>query len=102
MLNDIDILLNLSLYLFIIGVVGVAIGRKNLINVVCSIELIFLAAMINFVNFSYFLKEINGYAMSLFLLVVIAVNIIAVLSVTMVYFRKHDTIKIKEIDSLRG
>ncbi len=98
----VDILLNLGLCLFMIGFITIITGRKNIINIFCGFELIFLAAILNFINFAHFQKTFSGYSMALFLLVIIAIHAVAILSVAMVYFRKHDTTKIKEINTMRG
>lgn len=43
----------LSSLLFLIGVFGIFLNRKNIIIILMSIELILLAVNINFVSFSF-------------------------------------------------
>ena len=58
----------LSSLLFLIGVFGIFLNRKNVIIILMSIELILLAVNINFVSFSYFLGDLTGQIFSLFVL----------------------------------
>ena len=57
-LFNLPILINhyliLSSLIFLLGVVGIFLNRKNVINILMSIELILLGVNINFVAFSYF------------------------------------------------
>ena len=46
----------LSSLIFLLGVVGIFLNRKNVITILMSIELILLGVNINFVAFSYSLK----------------------------------------------
>ena len=49
----------LSSLLFLIGVFGIFLNRKNIIIILMSIELILLSVNINFVSFSYFLGDLK-------------------------------------------
>ena len=60
----------LSSLLFLIGVFGIFLNRKNIIIILMSIELILLAVNINFVSFSFFLGDLTGQIFSLFILTV--------------------------------
>ena len=55
---EIQHFLILSSLLFLIGVFGIFLNRKNVIIILMSIELILLAVNINFVSFSYFLGDL--------------------------------------------
>ena len=58
----------LSSLLFLIGVFGIFLNRKNIIIILMSIELILLAVNINFVSFSFYLGDLTGQIFSLFIL----------------------------------
>ena len=60
--------LTLSSMLFLVGVFGIFLNRKNIIIILMSIELILLSVNINFVSFSYFLIDLVGQFFTLFLL----------------------------------
>ena len=58
--------------LFIIGVFGLFLNRKNVIILLMSIELMLLAVNINLVAFSNFLGDLIGQVFTLFVLTVAA------------------------------
>ena len=62
----------LSSIVFSIGFLGIFINRKNIISILMSIELMLLAANINFVGFSNVLDDLYGQIFALFVLVVAA------------------------------
>ena len=77
----------LSSLLFLIGVFGIFLNRKNVIIILMSIELILLAVNINFVSFSYFLGDLTGQIFSLFVLTVAAAEAAIGLAILVCFFR---------------
>ena len=94
--------LTLSAIIFTIGVAGIFLNRKNIIVILMSIELILLAVNINLVSFSVFLGDLTGQIFSLFILTVAAAEAAIGLAIIVVYFRNAGTIRVEEIDKLKG
>ena len=94
--------LTLGAIIFTIGVVGVFLNRKNLIVILMSIELILLSVNINLVSFSIFLNDLSGQIFTLFILTVAAAEAAIGLAIIVVYYRNAETIRVEEIDSLKG
>ena len=94
--------LTLGAVIFSIGVIGIFLNRKNIIVILMSIELILLAVNINLVSFSIFLGDLAGQVFTLFILTVAAAEAAIVLAIIVVYFRNSGTIRVEEIDKLRG
>jgi NADH-quinone oxidoreductase subunit K len=94
--------LTLGAIIFTIGVVGIFLNRKNIIVVLMSIELILLAVNINLVSFSIYLDDLAGQVFTLFILTVAAAEAEIGLAIIVVYFRNAGTIRIEEIDKLKG
>lgn len=92
----------LSALLFAIGMLGILINRRNLLVLLMTIELIFLAANMNFIAFSYFLHDIHGQLFVLFSLAVAAAESAIGLAILIVLFRKKRTINVEDLDQLRG
>ena len=88
--------------IFTIGVVGIFLNRKNIIVVLMSIELILLAVNINLVSFSIYLDDLAGQVFTLFILTVAAAEAAIGLAIIVVYFRNAGTIRVEEIDKLKG
>jgi len=94
--------LTLGAIIFTIGVVGIFLNRKNIIVILMSIELILLAVNINLVSFSIFLNNLTGQIFTLFILTVAAAEAAIGLAIIVVYYRNSGTIRIEEINNLKG
>jgi len=94
--------LTLGAIIFTIGVAGIFLNRKNIIVILMSIELILLAVNINLVSFSAFLNDLSGQIFTLFILTVAAAEAAIGLAIIVVYFRNAGTIRVEEIDKLKG
>ena len=64
--------LTVAATLFVIGIFGIFLNRKNVIILLMSIELMLLAVNINLVAFSSFLGDLVGQVFTLFVLTVAA------------------------------
>ena len=94
--------LMLAALLFGLGVAGIILNRKNLIVLLMSVELILLAVNTNFIAFSYFLQNAVGEVFVFFILTVAAAEAAIGLAILLVFYRKHGTIEVQNLDALRG
>lgn len=94
--------LMLSTLIFMIGVAGIFLNRRNIMILLMCIELMLLAVNINFVAFSHYLGDISGQIFSLFILTVAAAEIAIGLAITVLYFRNRGNISIEETNRMRG
>ncbi len=92
----------LAAIIFAIGLAGVFLNRKNIIVILMSIELILLAVNINLVSFSIFINDLTGQIFTLFILTVAAAEAAIGLAIIVVYYRNSGTIRVEEIDQLKG
>lgn len=92
----------LSVILFTIGVCGIFLGRKNIINIMMAIEVILLAVNINFVAFSSYLGDIKGQIFTFFILTVAAAEAAIGLAILVTYYRNKGSIQVEDINSLKG
>ena len=92
----------LSSMIFLLGVFGIFLNRKNVINILMSIELILLGVNINFIAFSYFSSDLIGQIFSLFILTVAAAEAAIGLAILVVYFRNKGSIDVKDVNVLKG
>ena len=88
--------------IFTIGVVGIFLNRKNIIVILMSIEFIFLAVNINLVSFSIYMNDLVGQIFTLFILTVAAAEAAIGLAIIVIYYRNSGTIRVQEIDKLKG
>lgn len=92
----------LAAMIFIIGITGIFLNRKNLIVMLMSIELILLAVNINMVSFSSYLNDLSGQIFSLFILTVAAAESAIGLAIIVIYYRNRATILVEDINELNG
>ena len=92
----------LSCLLFVIGVTGIFLNRKNIITIMMSIELILLAVNINFVVFSVKLGDMTGQIFSIFILTVAAAEAAIGLAILVIYFRNRGSIAVEDINLMKG
>jgi len=94
--------LTLGAIIFTIGIIGIFLNRKNVIVILMCIELILLAVNINLVSFSVFLNDLTGQIFTLFILTVAAAEAAIGLAIIVVYYRNSGTIRVEDIDKLKG
>ncbi len=88
--------------LFVLGVLGIFINRKNVIIILMAIELILLSVNINLVAFSSFLGDLVGQVFAMFVLTVAAGEAAIGLAILVVYFRNRGTIAVDDINMMKG
>ena len=88
--------------LFVFGVFGIFINRKNVITILMSIELILLSVSINLVAFSAYSSDLTGQIFSLFILTVAAAEAAIGLAILVVYFRNRGSIAVEDINVMKG
>ena len=94
--------LTVSAALFVIGIFGLFLNRKNVIILLMSIELMLLAVNINFVAFSSFLGELVGQVFTLFVLTVAAAEAAIGLAILVTFFRNRGTIDVEDVNVMKG
>ena len=92
----------LSAIIFAIGIAGIFLNRKNVVVILMSIELILLAVNINLVSFSIFMQDLTGQIFTMFILTVAAAEAAIGLAIIVVYYRNKGSIRVEDINSLKG
>ena len=94
--------LSLAAILFSISVAGIFLNRKNIVVLLMCIELMLLAANINFIAFSHYLNDSAGQVFVFFILTVAAAEAAIGLAILVTLFRSRRTIDVEELDVLKG
>ena len=94
--------LAVSAILFVTGVLGIFVNRKNLIVILMSIELILLGVNLNLVAFSAYLNDLVGQVFAMFVLTVAAGEAAIGLAILVIYFRGRATISVDDVNRMRG
>nr|WP_209023036.1 NADH-quinone oxidoreductase subunit NuoK [Sphingomonas kaistensis] len=94
--------LTVSAILFVIGVLGIFLNRRNVILMLMAIELLLLSVNINLVAFSAFLGDMKGQIFAMFVLTVAAAEAAIGLAILVIFFRRRGTIAVDAADQMRG
>ncbi len=92
----------LSALVFVLGVCGIFLNRKNIITLLMSIELILLSVNINLVAFSVALGDLTGQVFTMLILTVAAAEAAIGLAILVTFFRNRGTIDVDDIREMRG
>ncbi len=94
--------LSLAAGLFMIGILGLFVNRKNVIVLLMSIELMLLSVNINLVAFSAFLGDLVGQVFTLFVLTVAAAEAAIGLAILVGFFRNRGSIDVEDVNVMKG
>ena len=94
--------LTVAASLFVIGIFGLFLNRKNVIILLMSIELMLLAVNINLVAFSNFLGDLVGQVFTLFVLTGAAAEAAIGLAILVSFFRNRGTIAVEDVNVMQG
>ena len=94
--------LTVAAILFVIGVFGIFMNRKNIITILMSVELILLSVNLNLVAFSGFLNDLAGQIFALFILTVAAAEAAIGLAILVVFFRNRSSIAVEDVNTMKG
>jgi NADH-quinone oxidoreductase subunit K len=86
-------MLKLNCLVFFIGLIGIALNRKNILIILMSIELLLLAVNLNFAVFSIYLDDIVGQIFIIFVLMVAAAESAIGLAILTVFYRLRNSIQ---------
>ena len=59
--------LTTNVLLFILGLVGIVMNRRNILIILMSVELVLLSLNLNFIIFSVYFDDLYGQLFSLFI-----------------------------------
>lgn len=102
MVIDLVKYLTVATVLFLLGICGIFLNRKNIIIMLMSIELMLLAINFNFIIFSVYLDDLMGQMFALFVLTVAAAESAIGLAILVVYYRIRGTIAVEFVNLMKG
>jgi NADH-quinone oxidoreductase subunit K len=94
--------LTVAALLFVTGIFGIFLNRKNVIVILMSVELMLLAVNINFVAFSFYLGDLVGQVFTLFVLTVAAAEAAIGLAILVSFFRNRGGIEVEDANRMKG
>ena len=94
--------LTVAAMLFVIGIFGLFLNRKNVIILLMSIKLMLLSVNINLVAFSSYMNDLVGQVFTLFVLTVAAAEAAIGLAILVSFFRIRGTIAVEDVNVMKG
>ena len=88
--------------LFLTGISGIILNRRNIIIMLMSVELMLLSINLNFIIYSVYLDDIMSQVFALLILTVAAAESAIGLAILVVYYRVRGSISVENIHLLRG
>jgi len=95
-------IINISLILFLISLVGLLLNQKNILVMLMSLEMIFLSISFNLVFSSIYLDDISGQIFAILILTVAAAESAIGLAILVIYYRIRSLITIEFINLMKG
>jgi NADH-ubiquinone oxidoreductase chain 4L len=87
--------MNLSLILFLIGILGFILNRKNIILMIISIEIMLLAVTLLVLISSYSFDDNIGQTFSVYIIAIAGAESVIGLSILVAYYRLRGTISLR-------
>lgn len=91
-----------SFMLLVIAAFGTILNKRNLLVLLLCVEMIFLAANVNFVLFSRLHMDVHGQIMALFVMVLAAAESAIALALMILMYRKYRTVNCSVLTNIRG
>ena len=93
--------LTTNILLFITGLVGMVLNRRNILIILMCIEMVLLSLNLNFIVFSVYFDDLYGQIFSLFILTVAAAESAIGLAIIIIYYRLRGSILMNQITVLK-
>ena len=87
--------MNLSIILFLIGILGFILNRKNIILMIIAIEIMLLAVTLLVLISSYGFDDNAGRAFSIYIISIAGAESVIGLSILVAFYRLRGTISIR-------
>jgi NADH:ubiquinone oxidoreductase subunit K len=95
-------LIFIPLLIFLTGILGIILNRKNVLLIIICVELILLAVNFTFLVASFYLDDLQGQIFVIFVLVVAAAESSIGLAILITFYRIKGAITINSINLLKG
>jgi NADH-quinone oxidoreductase subunit K len=99
---DLSFFLATSVSVFLIGIYGIFLNRRNVIIMLMSLELMLLAINLNFIIFSAYLDDLVGQILALLILTVAGAESAIGLALLVIYYRIRGSIDIEFINIIKS
>ncbi len=97
-----NLVISLTARLFLVGLCGILLHRRNILILLMSIELMLLAVNLSFILNSVQLDDLRGQVMALYVLTVAAAESAIGLALLVAFFGVRGTIRMAHMNRMQG
>lgn len=94
--------ISVSTLLFLISIIGIFLNQRNILVMLMSLEMMFLAVSFNLIFSSILLDDVMGQIFSLLILTVAAAESSIGLAILVVYYRIRNAITVELMTLMSG
>ena len=94
--------LTIATTLFLLGIWGIVLNRKNIIIMLMSIELMLLAINLSLIAYGVHIDDVVGQMLALFVITVAAAESAIGLAILVAYFRVRGTIGVEFVRLMKN
>ena len=94
--------LTIATTLFLLGICGIVLNRKNIIIMLMSIELMLLAINLSLIAYGVHIDDVLGQMLALFVITVAAAESAIGLAILVAYFRVRGTIGVEFVRLMKN
>nr|WCH57870.1 NADH dehydrogenase subunit 4L [Catenella fusiformis] len=94
--------MNIPIFLFLISLLGMFWNQKNILVMLMSLEMMFLAVSFNLILTSIRIDDITGQIFVILILTVAAAESSIGLAILVIYYRVRSTITVELMDLMKG
>jgi NADH-quinone oxidoreductase subunit K len=88
--------------IFLAGLGGLMLWRKNLISLLISLEVIFLSVNLGFILASLVIDDMAGVVLSMSILTMAGIEVSVGLAIIILIYRRHGTINVSSITKVKA
>lgn len=92
----------LPVFILITGITTLILWRKNLVLFIIALEICFISSYVGFILASLLIDDIVGFIFSLFGLTIAGAEVSLGLALTIIIYRKFDSIYSKKLEHLKS
>lgn len=92
----------LPLNIFILGLFGTVLWKKNLISMLISVEIMFVAANLGFILASLVIDDAAGFAFSVIVLTLAGIEVAIGLALIILIYRRYGNVYLETVTKLKN
>jgi NADH:ubiquinone oxidoreductase subunit K len=94
--------MGVSIYIFLLGFLGIVVNRKNIINIIISVEIILLACNFNLLYVASNIDDLFGSVFAMFNLALAGAEVVIGLCLVITAYRMYDNLSLLNLRNIKS